>query len=690
MTGDLPQSSANSRQYAAFISYNHRDRRWAEWLHRAIEAYRIPTGVTPARADATSAPRSLQPVFLDRAELPTSSDLAGTVRTALEHSSSLIVVCSRAAAQSRWVNEEVRVFKSLGREAQIFCLVVDGDPALGDCFPPAIRFKVIDGRVSDVAVGEPLAADLRPGQDDRRSAQLKIIAGLLGAPLDQLRQRDLARRQRRLAWIATASAIGCIAFATIALIAFRARVEADRQRDRAEQQALTARRTADFMKSLFAVSDPSESRGNSITAREVLDRGARQIDSQLKDAPIVRADLTTTLGEVYAGLGLHTESRRLLDSAASIPAKPPETTARLMTALGELQFQRGDYMAALRALDTATRELDRTSTPDRAVQIRTLSAYGDVYYKQDDVARARSYFEQTLRLASADANADQSVLARALEGVARADLRDGHFDLAVAGFQRAMRVQVAASGELHPRVSLILNQLGSLEYLRGRPAAAVPYFRRCLEIQRQVFGNRHPRTAPPLNNLARVLLEQREFREADRLLTESIEIRSSEVLETSDAMAFAFSNLALAKMGVGEVAEAEALFQKGLKAAIANQHRLHAPILVDLADAECRLGRFEPALQQLDAARPMMAKRYPDEPWRVAHADNVRAGCLTGLKRYADAASLVEASMPFLLAKWRTDSLYGHDALERAIRLYTRSGDRDNRIRYAAMLAAAK
>ena len=301
----------NTFRYAAFISYNHRDRRWAQWLHRSIENYRIPRNVL-AEQHENQAQAALRPVFLDRAELPSSADLAGSVRDALAQSRALIVVCSRSSAQSRWVNEEVRTFQAVGRQQKIFCLIVDGDPATGDCFPPTLD-------------SEPLAADVRPGGDDRNDARLKLIAGLIGVPLDRLKQRELARRQRRLAIIATAGAIGCIAFAGLAAVAFLARAEAERQRAVAERQSLTARRTADFMKSLFVVSDPSEARGKSITAREVLERGAQQIATKLTDAPLVKADLMTTLGEVYASLGLLTDGLRLLNSAASVPRIMLET-----------------------------------------------------------------------------------------------------------------------------------------------------------------------------------------------------------------------------------------------------------------------------------------------------------------------------------------------------------------------------
>jgi tetratricopeptide (TPR) repeat protein len=259
--------------------------------------------------------------------------------------------------------------------------------------------------------------------------------------------------------------------------------------------------------------------------------------------------------------------------------------------------------------------------------------------------------------------------ARALEGLAQTDLAQRHFDEATEGLTKALAEQIAATGELHLRPTEILNELGSVEYLRGRSSLAPPYFRRALAIQRKIFGPKHSLLAPALNNLGRVLLEQRQFTESAQLLTESIDISKAEVLETSVSMAFRYTNLALAEMGLGHLDVAEPLFQKGLTAAIANKHRLHGPILIDLADLECRSRRFEQGLKRLEEARPIVAARYPDDPWRVAHVDNVRAGCLTGLKRYAEARALMISSLPAIRAKWIPDSLYGHDALQRKLRL---------------------
>src|SRR5262249_22387779 len=127
-------------RYKAFISYSHKDERWAVWLHRAIERYRTPKRLVGRDAPNGKGPARLAPVFRDRDELSTASNLGRVVTEALEQAAALVVVCSPSAAKSRWVNEEIRTFRRLGRGARIFCLIVDGDPsgpAELQCFPSA-------------------------------------------------------------------------------------------------------------------------------------------------------------------------------------------------------------------------------------------------------------------------------------------------------------------------------------------------------------------------------------------------------------------------------------------------------------------------------------------------------------------------------------------------------------------------
>ena len=79
----------------AFISYNHKDVKWAKWLRRKLEWYRLPAEIHNEIEDS----RYIRPVFRDRDELD-SGLLKEELRTRLEHSKFLIVICSPRATQS--------------------------------------------------------------------------------------------------------------------------------------------------------------------------------------------------------------------------------------------------------------------------------------------------------------------------------------------------------------------------------------------------------------------------------------------------------------------------------------------------------------------------------------------------------------------------------------------------------------
>jgi len=228
-------------KYWGFISYSHRDRQWGEWLHKAIESYRVPARLAGTSGRHGLVPKKLFPIFRDRTELSAAGGLDVALQNALDQSRCLIIICSPASAASRWVNEEILYFKRRGGEDRILCLIVDGEPGASagnqperECFPPALRFKLgPDGALSDTPA-EPLAADLREQADGRDGARLKILAGLLGVGFDDLKRRDLQTRNRRLAVLAGISTAVSAAMVVLAVKAFVAQKAAERSRQQGE------------------------------------------------------------------------------------------------------------------------------------------------------------------------------------------------------------------------------------------------------------------------------------------------------------------------------------------------------------------------------------------------------------------------------------------------------------------------
>ncbi|MFM5947878.1 MAG: toll/interleukin-1 receptor domain-containing protein [Novosphingobium sp.] len=211
MEQDLVANAAS--RYRAFVSYSHVDARFAAWLHRNLETSRLPDGTR------------LAPIFIDRAELAAGPDLSSQVREALSESAALVVIASPAARASRWVGQEIALFRQLHPDRPVLAALTLGEP--DESFPEALLSHA-------GAAVEPLAADFRKGQDGKRLGLLKLVAGLSAQPLDRLVQRDAQTRQRRVMAVTAGAVILSLVLSALLVVAIRARSEAERQRAEAE------------------------------------------------------------------------------------------------------------------------------------------------------------------------------------------------------------------------------------------------------------------------------------------------------------------------------------------------------------------------------------------------------------------------------------------------------------------------
>lgn len=228
--------------YRAFISYSHADKAWADWLHKVLETYRVPSRLVGKETAAGIIPRRLNPIFRDRDELASAVDLGRKVNEALGQAEALLVICSPHAATSHWVNEEVLAFKQMGRIERIFCLIVDGEPNASDlrgndaeeCFCPALRFTLDHHGQPTAKCTEPIAADARSDKDGKANAKLKLIAGLLDIGFDQLKHREQHRKMQRLVALTSLALVVMAVTITLAVFALISRHDAQRRQAQAE------------------------------------------------------------------------------------------------------------------------------------------------------------------------------------------------------------------------------------------------------------------------------------------------------------------------------------------------------------------------------------------------------------------------------------------------------------------------
>jgi tetratricopeptide (TPR) repeat protein len=687
-------------KYWAFLSYSHSDALWAGWLHRALESYRPPRRLVGRDTERGPVPRRLAPVFRDREELATATDLGTVLNAALEQSAAQIVICSPRAARSRWVNEEILAFKRLGRSNRIFCLIVDGEPNASDvpdqkereCFPPALRFQLApDGTLSSTRT-EPIAADARPGKDGRTNAKLKLIAGVLGVGFDELKQREQQRRHRQMLVITSSALAGMVLTSGLATIALIARATAQRETLRAEAEAETARQTTSFLVDLFRISDPGEARGNSVTAREMLDKGAARIQKELSTQPAVQATMMDTVGTVYTGLGLYAQAQRMLDGALNQRRRlraEPEALADSLTHLGDLLTRRAEYERAERIF-RETAVLARAQPENRRLQVaaaNSLYGLGTVLAQEgryqeaertlrEALARQRRIYPaahqdtaRTLQVLSKVVNQGGNLAAavplmraalsmqRELHGAGpHPDLAEvindlgllleesGAYDAAEQHFQDAIAMKRVLLGDRHPEIAMGLSNLAYVLQDKGKLAEAEETYRQALSMQRELLGAAHPDVANTLNNLAFVQYDRGKVAEA--LETEREALRTYRKLFPADhpEVARVMNRIGYWLTEAGEYGEAASDLQEALamrKRLLGDAHPDVASSLTHLAILQLATGYFDEALLSARDAVRIYEATLPSAHWRTAVAASVEGAALARLGNYDEAERLL-------------------------------------------------
>jgi tetratricopeptide (TPR) repeat protein len=448
-------------QYRAFLSYSHADSRWARWLHRGLEGYRVPSRLRGGSGEFGPLPDRLTPIFRDREDLSSSGELGPRIESALADSEALLVVCSPESARSKWVNDEILKFKRTGRIGRIYCLIVEGAPNSGDereCFAPALRFELnADGSLGTTPA-EPIAADVRHGKDGKSLARLKLLSGLLGIPLDTLRQREAARRHRRLLAITALALLVMLVTSYLAVQAVIAQRAAERRQKQAE--ALVDFMLGDLTDKLSEVSrlDILEAVDNkamayfrSLPTTDVTDESLAQ-----------RAKALERIGDVRRDQGHLPQALQAYRAAAELTlrlakARPQDVERQMayaydLTYIGTAHWYQGELDQAQASFEAAQAVLNRARkiTPQNADLLYQLAGVdnnvGHVLESRGRLDEAmtqyRNMLEACAHLAAQPGNADWLVyLGLAHNNLAKMALLGGDLTTAITEYRADLAIE---------------------------------------------------------------------------------------------------------------------------------------------------------------------------------------------------------------------------------------------------------
>jgi len=649
----------SSRRYEAFISYSHADERWARWLHRALERYRLPAGL----ARELGRGRRLRPLFRDRDEL-SSGNLTASIEQALEDSSALIVVCSPAAAASPWVNREIEHFQSLGRGERIFCLLVDANPTAS--FPAALGV-------------EQIAADVGEKADGRRNSRLKLVAGLLELDFDTLRRRDRQWQRRVLGIQVTVVAASTFAAAAVVYLILRT----PPCRDQAELLAEVwggARRAAvaqafqnsglPYAAAAWRQLEPALDRYADAWAAMHRDactatRVRREQSPQLMDLRMaclaerrsqfsalldgfIAADRELPENAVSRAGHLRPLSRcgdRDALEAAFPPPEDPEIRERIDSAFAEIAATQIllDDSRVEAAVDSATSLVRSAGTFDYPpLTAEALLLLGNAYRESGDLTAAQdAYFDAA---ANAAATNDPELAAEAWLALPYLLASSGETRDALR-MLRFAETYVSQLPDEHPLRARYHNALGVTLTWSGRQADGVAELRRAVDLQRPAGGVALPEY---LGDLVWGLRTQHRLAEAGSLAAEAAEVTASMFGEVHPATSRALADLAEIEAGTGKHEDARRL----LGEAIAIAERVYPsdhPKLAALLQAQgwqlIAVGDLQGAVTAAERAIAIHdAQREPQWPLLGA-AHNVAGDALLSSGQFDAARSHFEAAI---------------------------------------------
>ena len=384
------------------------------------------------------------------------------------------------------------------------------------------------------------------------------------------RARKFVRRHAR--GLAVAAGVVLLLVSVVTFFSLRLIEERDRAfqaSQRAELESSKSSQVTEFLQRIFEVSDPGRSQGESVTAMQLLDRGAAQIDTELAGEPEVQAELMAVIGESYSGLGLYPEAAAQVERAYELRRtlfEPPhEALAESLRQLGDLRARQGALEEARQHLGAARR------------QFRAL--FGD-----DDLR-----------------------VAECTGGLGAVEHMSGRFSQAEVLYREALGSMRAALGPSAEQTLSIETNLVSLLYDLDQLDEAFALGQEVHERQRRTLGERHPDTLATESNLAVILVAGERYDEAEPLLRDLWQRRIDLLGPDHPDVALAANNLAAVLYNLDRFDEAESLYLRALETQTATHgadHPLTVTSMLNLADVY--------ALQRDDeAARVLFEQALP-------------------------------------------------------------------------------
>ena len=427
------------------------------------------------------------------------------------------------------------------------------------------------------------------------------------------RLQKYVRRHRIGVAVATGLVLLLAGFAAIQAAQVR---RITRERDRADQ-------VTRFMSAMFKVSDPSQARGNSVTAREILDRASKDIDSGLARDPELQAQMMSVMGQVYGNLGLYPRAEELLKRTLDIRRRalgPSHTqTLSSMDDLALNLNREGRFGEAEKVLRETLDQRRRILGRQHPDTLGSMSNLANTINVQGRYAEAESMFRETIDQQRRVLGAEHLETLRSMTSLANTVGREGRYAEAEKLLRETVDIERRVLGPEHPDTMRSMANLGNVLIHEGEFAEAEKIESETLDIQRRVLGPEHPATLVTMTDLGMSVREQGRSAEAEKLQTQALDIQRRVLGPEHPTTLRSMNILSSTLNSEGRYGEAEKLMRDTLdiqRRILGPEHQETLGTRGNLAKTLLREGRIEEAdkfeQETLAIRRRVLGPQHPD------------------------------------------------------------------------------
>jgi serine/threonine protein kinase len=363
-----------------------------------------------------------------------------------------------------------------------------------------------------------LAADL-----DRYLHNRPVVARPASAGY---RLRKYVQRHRVGVGVAVGAAALLVAFAVAQTVQLR---RTTLERDRAARERDRANRITDFMADMFKLSDPSEARGKTVTAREILDKASNDIDTGLAKDPDLQAQMMHVMATVYVNLGLYSQAQTLFRRAFEIRRKVlgpehPDTLVS-MDGLARTLDVEGHYAEAEELLRQSLDIERRVLGPEHPDALMSMNGLANTLADEGRNAEAEKLYRQTLDVRRRVLGPENPDTLRSMANLATNLQEQGRYPEAEQLQRETLEIDRRVLGPEHRDTMAGLDNLANTLYEEGRYSESEKLHREALAMKSRILGPEHPVTLLSMGNLASTLERKGQYPEAEKLYRQTLDIR---------------------------------------------------------------------------------------------------------------------------------------------------------------------